>query len=141
MTCKTYWKFWICCSVGRNIYATLFFANWLKKLLKAGVKPIKLHALRHSHVAFLIEQNIQPLSIQERLGHANIQITLGTYGHLYAKSDQQVVSAIDNVQEGAILSKWQFITSLSFPRFYHKTNKCFAPVFSVELLLFKMYRK
>lgn len=81
------------------------FANWLKKLLKAGVKPIKLHALRHSHVAFLIEQNIQPLSIQERLGHANIQITLGTYGHLYAKSDQQVVSAIDNVQEGAILSK------------------------------------
>ncbi|HFJ5493101.1 TPA: tyrosine-type recombinase/integrase [Enterococcus faecium] len=82
------------------------FANWLKEAAKkAGVKPIKLHALRHSHVAFLIEQNIQPLSIQERLGHANIQITLGTYGHLYAKSDQQVVSAIDNVQEGAILSK------------------------------------
>lgn len=82
------------------------FANWLKGAAKkAGVKPIKLHALRHSHVAFLIEQNIQPLSIQERLGHANIQITLGTYGHLYAKSDQQVVNAIDNVQEGAILSK------------------------------------
>ena len=82
------------------------FANWLKEVAKkAGVKPIKLHALRHSHVAFLIEQNIQPLSIQERLGHANIQITLGTYGHLYAKSDQQVVNAIDNVQEGAILSK------------------------------------
>ena len=83
-----------------------YFANWLKEAAKkAGVKPIKLHALRHSHVAFLIEQNIQPLSIQERLGHVNIQITLGTYGHLYAKSDQQVVNAIDYVQESAILSK------------------------------------
>ena len=94
------------------------------------------------HVAFLIEQNIQPLSIQERLGHANIQITLGTYGHLYAKSDQQVVSAIDNVQEGAILSKndnllpvWVFHGSTI------RQINAFAPVFSVELLLFKMYRK
>ncbi|MGC2920425.1 site-specific integrase, partial [Enterococcus faecium] len=53
----------------------------------------------------LNEQNNQALSIQERLGHAYIQLTFGTYGHLYAKSDQQVVSAIDNVQEGPILSK------------------------------------
>lgn len=74
------------------------FAYWLKEAAKkVDVKPIKLHALRHSHVSLLIEQNIQPLIIQERLGHANIQITLGTYGHLYAKSDQMVVSAIDRL--------------------------------------------
>jgi integrase len=74
------------------------FSNWLKdSARKAGVNPIKLHALRHSHVALLIEQNIQPLVIQERLGHANIQITLGTYGHLYAKSDSQVVGVLDRI--------------------------------------------
>lgn len=74
------------------------FSNWLKdSARKAGVNPIKLHALRHSHVALLIEQNIQPLVIQERLGHANIQITLGTYGHLYAKSDSQVVDVLDRI--------------------------------------------
>lgn len=55
------------------------FSNWLKAYAKeARVTPIKLHALRHSHVAMLIEKNIQPLVIQERLGHASIQITLGT---------------------------------------------------------------
>lgn len=74
------------------------FSNWLKQYAReANVRPIKLHALRHSHVAMLIEQNIQPLIIQERLGHANIQITLGTYGHLYAKSDKQVVNLLDKI--------------------------------------------
>jgi len=76
------------------------FANWLKEAArKVNVKPIKLHALRHSHVAFLIEQGVQPLLIQERLGHANINITLGTYGHLYAKSDNLIVNVIDSVFE------------------------------------------
>lgn len=55
------------------------FENWLKGYAKsARVKVIKLHALRHFLVAMLLEQKIQPLVIQERLGHASIQITLGT---------------------------------------------------------------
>lgn len=75
------------------------FANWLKEAaVKSKVSPIKLHSLRHSHVAFLIEQNVQPLAIMERMGHSNIQITLGTYGHLYAKSDRRIIDAIDGFQ-------------------------------------------
>lgn len=74
------------------------FSTWLKDYAeKAGVRKIKLHALRHSHVAMLVEQNIQPLVIKERLGHANIQITLGTYGHLYVKSDEQVINLLDSL--------------------------------------------
>ena len=75
------------------------FANWLKEAaIKSCVSPIKLHSLRHSHVAFLIDQNVQPLAIMERMGHSNIQITLGTYGHLYAKSDSTITEAIDTFQ-------------------------------------------
>ncbi|MET1995945.1 tyrosine-type recombinase/integrase [Enterococcus faecium] len=83
------------------------FANWLKEAaIKAEVQPIKLHSLRHSHVAFLIEQNVQPLAIQERMGHSNIQITLGTYGHLYAKADERVLAALDSSQlEDVILEE------------------------------------
>lgn len=82
------------------------FASWLKDAaIKAEVNPIKLHSLRHSHVAFLIDQNVQPLVIKERLGHSSIQITLGTYGHLYAKSDEQVIDAIDNIQKSEVISE------------------------------------
>lgn len=74
------------------------FSNLLKdSARKADVNPIKLHALRHSHVALLIEQNIQPLVIQERLGYANILIISGMYGHLYAKSDSQVIDVLDRI--------------------------------------------
>ena len=45
---------------------------------KTGVKPIRVHDLRHSHVAYLINQGVEPLIIKERLGHKNIQITLNT---------------------------------------------------------------
>lgn len=83
------------------------FASWLKEAaVEVGVKPIKLHSLRHSHVALLIDQNVQPLAIKERMGHSNIQITLGTYGHLYAKSDSYIIDAIDVSQvEDVILDK------------------------------------
>ena len=80
------------------------FASWLKEAaLAMGVKPTKLHSLRHSHVAFLIEQNIQPLVIQERMGHSNINITLGTYVHLYAKADDRVIHAIDSFQSDTVI--------------------------------------
>ena len=39
--------------------------------------------IRHSHVAYLIYQGVEPLIIKERLGHKDIQMTLNTYGHLY----------------------------------------------------------
>lgn len=92
-------KFDFICQLDGTFTPSYSFANWLKSYAKeVNIKPIKLHTLRHSHVAFLIEQNIQPLIIQERLEHATIQITLGTYGHLYAKSDEKVIRLIDRVQ-------------------------------------------
>ncbi|EGO7946514.1 site-specific integrase [Enterococcus faecalis] len=86
------------CQLDGTFTPPYCFSNWLKGYAeKAGVRKIKLHSLRHSHVAMLVEQNIQPLVIKERLGHSNIQITLGTYGHLYAKSDEQVVNVLDQL--------------------------------------------
>lgn len=59
---------------------------------KAGVKEIRLHDLRHSHVAYLIEIGIENIFlISERLGHDSVQTTLNTYGHLYPDK-QNVIS-------------------------------------------------
>lgn len=46
----------------------------------AGVHRIRVHALRHSHASLLISLGENPLVIKERLGHEDIQTTLGTYG-------------------------------------------------------------
>lgn len=64
---------------------------------KANVTPIRVHDLRHSHVAFLINEGVQPLLIKERLGHKDIKITMNTYGHLYP-SQQRALADMLNVK-------------------------------------------
>lgn len=47
--------------------------------------------MRHSHASLLInELNANPLAVQKRLGHSDIQVTLGTYSHLYPTIDREV---------------------------------------------------
>lgn len=61
-----------------------------RDIIKAGIKKIRVHDLRHSHVAYLIHQGVQPLIIKERLGHQDIKMTLNTYGHLYPSEQKKV---------------------------------------------------
>lgn len=53
----------------------------------AGVHRIKIHALRHSHASLLIQMGENPLIIKDRLGHEDIETTLGIYGYLYPNSN------------------------------------------------------
>ena len=38
-----------------------------RECVKSGVKPIRVHDLRHSHVAYLINQGVQPLIINLKI--------------------------------------------------------------------------
>jgi len=61
-----------------------------RECVKSGVKQIRVHDLRYSHVAYLINQGIQSLIIKERLGYRDIKITLNIYGHLYPNQQKKV---------------------------------------------------
>lgn len=65
----------------------------------AGVHRIRIHGLRHSHASLLISMGENPLIIKDRLGHADIETTLGTYGHLYPNSNFQVADKLSNFIE------------------------------------------
>lgn len=80
----------IFCIVGEAVQRIL-----KRHIKKAGVKDIRVHDFRHSHVAFLIHQSVQPLLIQKRLGHGSISITLGTYGHLYDDEQKKVAEMLN----------------------------------------------
>jgi len=60
----------------------------------SGVKRIRVHDLRHSHVAYLIEQGFSPVVIAERLGHESISITLN-YAHLYPSKQLEIIEMIE----------------------------------------------
>ncbi len=61
----------------------------------AKVQKIRVHDLRHSHAAALIEMNVAPKLLQERLGHERIQTTLDTYGHLYPNAQAEVARKLE----------------------------------------------
>lgn len=62
----------------------------IKACIKSNLKPIKLHEFRHSHASLLYNSNIDMQSIKERLGHSNINTTMGVYVHLTKKKEKRV---------------------------------------------------
>ncbi|GAQ19499.1 integrase [Oceanobacillus picturae] len=78
----------------------------------AGVKEISPKGLRHSHASFLInELNVNPLVVQKRLGHSDIQITLGVYAHLYPTIDSEIANQINGkikiqTSSNSLLNNW-----------------------------------
>ena len=63
----------------------------LKKYARiAGVKRIRVHDLRHSHVSFLIYKGVPITAISKRLGHKSPKITLDIYSHMYAEFGNQI---------------------------------------------------
>lgn len=66
----------------------------------AGVKRIRIHDLRHSHVAYLIELGFSPVEIAERLGHESIAVTY-TYSHLYPSKQRSIADRINDDRKEA----------------------------------------
>lgn len=64
---------------------------------RAGVKVIRLHDARHTHASLMLKQGVHPKIVQERLGHANIQITLDTYSHVAPGLQQAAAEGFDKL--------------------------------------------
>ena len=64
-------------------------AAFRKLSRRAGLGAVRLHDLRHTHASILLKLGIHPKIVSERLGHANIQITLDTYSHLLPGLQEQ----------------------------------------------------
>lgn len=60
----------------------------------AGVKRIRLHDLRHSSCALLINLGYAPIQIAERLGHESVTIT-ERYSHLYPTVQKDMAKKLD----------------------------------------------
>jgi integrase len=55
---------------------------WRRLMRRMGLGGARLHDLRHAHATLMLKAGVHPKVVQERLGHANISITLGTYSHV-----------------------------------------------------------
>ncbi len=67
---------------GRPFHPERIGDVFARAVTKAGVPPIRLHDLRHTAVTLSLAAGVHPKIVQERLGHASINITMDTYSHV-----------------------------------------------------------
>lgn len=73
-----------------------------QKTEEAKLKPIRVHDLRHSHIALLIEKGLQPLVIAQRVGHDSVNTTMNIYGHLYPNKQKEVADLLNAEATGTL---------------------------------------
>lgn len=73
---------------------TIAFKRALKK---AGLKEIRVHDLRHSHVSLLISQGYSAVSIADRVGHESIDITY-RYAHLFPSDKREMADRLNELK-------------------------------------------
>jgi len=66
---------------------------------KAGLNNIRLHDLRHTHATLMLKAGVHPKVVSERLGHANIGITLDTYSHVLPGLQEAAAEKFDRIFE------------------------------------------
>ncbi len=68
-----------------------------KGALKAAGLPAHFspHSLRHSFASLLLADGVSPAYVQEQLGHASIELTVGTYGRWLRKAAPGAVDRLD----------------------------------------------
>ena len=59
-----------------------------------GIKRIRIHDLRHSHISLLIDMGFSAIAIADRVGHESIDITYN-YAHLFPSRQAEMADRLD----------------------------------------------
>ena len=74
--------------------------KWFHALLKeAGLPKMQFHDFRHTLATILLESDVHPKKVQERLEHSSIAITMDTYSHVLPSMHQDVARKLDDLYE------------------------------------------
>ena len=65
---------------------------------ETGLKRIRIHDLRHSHVSLLIELGFSAVAIADRVGHESIEITY-RYAHLFPSKQAEMANRLGELKK------------------------------------------
>ncbi len=73
----------------RNIFKGL--------LVKAGMRDMRFHDVRHTYASMLLSNGQSPVYVKEQMGHSSITITVDIYGHFIPSSNRDAVNKLDEM--------------------------------------------
>lgn len=82
---------------GKPLLPNTVTHAWIKLVRRNGLEGVRLHDARHSHASLMLKQGTHPKIVSERLGHANIGITLDTYSHILPGLQEAAADRFDKM--------------------------------------------
>jgi integrase len=83
--------------VGRPIPPWSVSHGFAQMIGAMGLPKIRFHDLRHAHASRLLEANVHPKIVSERLGHASTAFTMDTYSSVIPTLGRTAADAIENL--------------------------------------------
>ena len=88
----------VCCSDTGGWYRIDNFEHWWSVWRKEhGFEGLKFHKLRHTQATQLLANGVDVKTVQTRLGHANVSITLGRYAHAILEKDHEAADLLGSL--------------------------------------------
>jgi integrase len=82
---------------GNPISRSVLYQTFIRLVEEAGLPRIRFHDLRHTAATLMLKRGIHPKVVQERLGHANIGMTLNIYSHVLPSLQEDVADHFDDL--------------------------------------------
>jgi integrase len=87
---------------GSPVHPQTLTETFARRVKSAGLPTIRLHDLRHTHVAHLLAAGANVKIVSERIGHASSSFTLDRYGHLIEGQQASAAAAVADLVDGAL---------------------------------------
>jgi integrase len=73
---------------------------WTAAVTRAGVRRIRLHDARHTAATLQLRAGVPVKVVTQRLGHADVSVTMSVYQHVTAQDDQQAADTLGRLLGG-----------------------------------------
>ncbi len=85
---------------GKFIVPNTLLRHFYRLLEDMGLPPMHFHDLRHSAATILLSMGVPANVVQELLGHSDVAITLGIYGHVLPSMRRETVDKLEGLYGG-----------------------------------------
>jgi integrase len=86
---------------GSDLHPDLVTRAFARHVKVAGVPPIRLHDVRHTHASLALRSGQPVKVVSERLGHADVAFTMRVYQHVLPGMQQEAADSFAALVEAA----------------------------------------
>ncbi|SKA80739.1 Site-specific recombinase XerD [Agreia bicolorata] len=89
-------------TIGTSIEPSNLLRTFNALTVKAGVRRIRFHDLRHTFASLMFSQNVPPRVVMDVLGHSTLAITTDLYAHIMPSALVDAATAMDSLHVSSL---------------------------------------